>query len=181
MLALAGVPRAQCQLLLSDYPGGVGAYLRDAFRHIFTQLPIQENYFYSLYCKGKYEETRCPNYLKPEHYADLQPRLDQLKVYMTSISQFLKENPGQYSHYVLLDHQDWLASYQVQALYEEWELILQNSQPGTKILIRSAASEIDFFPGFVRARVSFEEELTKKLHLEDRVGMYGSVYLEDLI
>ncbi|MEM6723223.1 MAG: BtaA family protein, partial [Bacteroidota bacterium] len=177
MLALAGVPRAQRQLLIADYPGGVGAYLTDAFRHIFIRLPIQENYFYSLYWKGHYEEQRCPNYLKAAHYEDLKPRLDQLKVYTTSISAFLQDHPGAYSHYVLLDHQEWFASYQKEALEEEWQLILKNSQPGTKILIRSAATQIDFFPDFVLEKVSFEKELTQQLHTEDRVGMYGSVYL----
>lgn len=176
-LALAGVPRAQRQLLISDYPGGVGAYLTDCFKHIFTQLPITENYFYSLYWKGRYDESRCPNYLKKSHFGSLQKKLDSLHTHTTSISDFLKTNPGEYSHYVLLDHQDWLASYQVEALEEEWELILKNSRPGTKILIRSAATKIDFFPDFVKERVDFDFDKTKVLHDLDRVGTYGSVYL----
>jgi S-adenosylmethionine-diacylglycerol 3-amino-3-carboxypropyl transferase len=94
------------------------------------------------------------------------------------VSQFLKDNPGEYTNYVLLDHQDWLAAHNVPALEEEWELILKNSKPGTRILMRSAAIRIDFFPEFVKEKIEWipQEEL-KELHKIDRVGTYGSVYV----
>jgi len=76
-----------------------------------------------------------------------------------------------------LDHQDWLAANNIQALEEEWSLILKNSRPGTKILMRSAAHEVDFFPQFVLDAVEFEQEVTAKTHNLDRVGTYASVYL----
>ena len=49
--------------------------------------------------------------------------------------------------------------------------------PGTRILLRSAASEVDFFPDFVLDKIEFEDHLTKITHQEDRVGTYASVYL----
>ncbi|MEL7222597.1 MAG: DUF3419 family protein, partial [Bacteroidota bacterium] len=95
----------------------------------------------------------------------------------TTISNFLQNNPGTYSHYVLLDHQDWLAANDRAALHEEWELILKNSRPGTRILLRSAAKEVDYFPEFVRKRLDFEQINTSQQHQLDRVGTYASVYL----
>ena len=100
-----------------------------------------------------------------------------MSTYTTTLSDFLQKNPGTYSHYVLLDHQDWLAAHDVPALEEEWRLILENSAPGTRILMRSAATEINFFPDFVKERLRFEEQLTRQTHKEDRVGTYASVYL----
>jgi S-adenosylmethionine-diacylglycerol 3-amino-3-carboxypropyl transferase len=63
-------------------------------------------------------------------------------------------------------------------LEEEWQLILQNSKPGTRILLRSAATRIDFFPKFVEEKIDWipQNELTQ-MHNQDRVGTYGSVYL----
>jgi len=178
-LALAGVPRAQRRLITEEYPGGVSSFVVDAVRHVFTELDIKENYFWQVYVNGHYTKDCCPSYLREENYLSLRERADNIHTHTTSFSQFLKENPGQYSHYVLLDHQDWLAAHDVPALEEEWQYILANSRPGTKILMRSAAMRIDFFPDFVKERVSWvssEEEL-KESHFQDRVGTYGSVYL----
>jgi len=134
-MSLLGVPRPQRDLIVEKYPEGMVGYLRDNIRHIFTELPIRDNYFWYLYIKGHYSETNCPEYLREENYKSLQEVIGRVKTHTTSISQFLKDNPNQYSHYILLDHQDWLASYMPEALEEEWKLILENSKPGTKILL----------------------------------------------
>jgi len=103
--------------------------------------------------------------------------MPKLHSHTTTISGFLKANPGPYSHYVLLDHQDWLAANNKPALEEEWRLILKNSRPGTRILLRSAAQQVGFFPDFVKEAVTFEREATRHTHQIDRVGTYASVYL----
>lgn len=53
---------------------------------------------------------------------------------------------------------------------------LKKSKPGTKILLRSASVEIDFFPDFVKKAVDFSS-LAMETHTRDRVGTYGSTYL----
>lgn len=176
-LSMLGIPRAQRQLILEDYPGGVSGFALECLQNVFTRLSIQDNYFWRCYITGSYTKNCCPNYLVEGNYETLRNRVDNIHIHTNTISNFLKENPNAYSHYILLDHQDWLAAHDVPALEEEWRLILENSRPGTKILIRSAALRIDFFPEFVLDRVEFEQELTKKLHKQDRVGTYGSVYL----
>jgi S-adenosylmethionine-diacylglycerol 3-amino-3-carboxypropyl transferase len=81
----------------------------------------------------------------------------------------------------LLDHQDWQASHDPAGLKEEWDLVLQNSRPGTKILMRSAGTQIDFIPACARERLKFFTELTDRLHLEDRVGTYGCTLLAEVL
>jgi S-adenosylmethionine-diacylglycerol 3-amino-3-carboxypropyl transferase len=176
-LSLLGVPRPQRQLIKTTYTGGLSKYISDNLRHIFAELPIHENYFWHVYLKGYYTPTCCPNYLKAEHFADLRHHIDRIKTHTKTISQFLIDNPGKYSHYILLDHQDWLASYAPELLEEEWRLILANSKPGTKILLRSASLNVDFFPDFVLKQVSFETEKSQVLHRTDRVGTYASMYI----
>lgn len=177
-LAMAGVPRAQRRLISEEYPGGVGSFVVDAARHVFTKQDIKENYFYQAYIFGHYTKSCCPSYLREDNYETLKERNSRINTHTTSLSQFLKDYPKAYSHYVLLDHQDWLAAHDIPALEEEWEYILKNSRPGTKILMRSAAMRIDFFPEFVKEKVEWIPQADlEQSHKEDRVGTYGSVYV----
>lgn len=177
VLALLGVPRQQRDLIQGQYPGGVSGFLRDKLRHVFTRLPITENYFWRVYLTGSYTPDCSPEYLKAHHFETLKNSIDQISTNTTTLSSFLKSNSGSYSHYVLLDHQDWLASHNPVALQEEWDLILQNSAPGTKILLRSASLEVNFFPASVLEAVEFNTIYASKLHDLDRVGTYGSFYI----
>lgn len=177
VMSLVGVPRSQQELFVESYEKGALGYIQECLRKVFTKLPIQDNYFWRLYLKGAYTPSCCPEYLKEENFEKLRANANRIVTHTTTISNFLKENPGPYSHFILLDHQDWLAANDVPALEEEWRLILKNSRPGTKILLRSAAQEVNFFPDFVLEAVDFEEEKTPSSHQEDRVGTYASVYL----
>lgn len=176
ILAMVGVPRPQRDLI-NQSEGGFFGFVESCLDHIFTKIPMSENYFWMVYLQGYYTPTCCPNYLLPGNFYTLADRVSKIKRHSTTMSQFLKDNPGEYSHYILLDHQDWLAAHDLESLAEEWQLILKNSKKGTRILLRSAAREVDFFPDFVNRAVSWETVSTKVTHARDRVGTYGSVYL----
>lgn len=181
LMTLLGVPRPQIKLIQDSYPGGLTDYVKDKLRHVFTELPIADNYFWRVYMTGSYTLGCCPNYLKQENQPALQSRVDRLKSYTTTLSGFLREYPGQYTHFVLLDHQDWLAAHDTEALRDEWELILANSAPGAKILMRSAGLKLDFIPESIRTRVRFFPERTEALHQLDRVGTYGSLHFAEVL
>ena len=139
---------------------GVAGYVKDSLRHIFCNISVKNNYFWYVYVFGNYTKDCCPEYLKEENFEKIKANSNRIKLHTTTISQFLKDNPAEYSHYILLDHQDWLAAHDVVALNEEWELILKNSKKDTRILQRSAANKIDFFPDFIKSQIEFEEEIT---------------------
>jgi S-adenosylmethionine-diacylglycerol 3-amino-3-carboxypropyl transferase len=162
---------------LNSQKGSSVGFIQRSLRHVFTQLPVKDNYFWQLYFNGKYSTDCCPNYLKAENHATLKAETRKIRTHTATITNFLDRNPAKYSHYVLLDHQDWLAANDRAALAEEWQAILNNSRQGTRILLRSAADEVNFFPSFVHDQVVFEKEKTAETHQIDRVGTYGSVYL----
>lgn len=180
LMTLLGVPRPQIRLIQDSYPDGLTGYVKDKLRHVMTELPMTDNYFWRVYMTGSYTSSCCPNYLKQENQAALRARCDRVKTHTSTVSNFLREHPGHYSHYVLLDHQDWLAAHDIPALRDEWELILANSIPGTKILMRSAGVDISFVPEFARQRLRFFPERTEALHQRDRVGTYGSVHFAEV-
>lgn len=180
-LMLAGVPRPQIRLINTQYPGGVGGYISDKFRHVFTEILAHDNYFWHVYLTGSYSTHCCPNYLKAENFETLLNGVNNVKTHNNSVTGFLRDNPGKYSHFILLDHQDWLAQHDPVALDEEWQMILNNSQVGSKILMRSAATEINFLPDFVKKSIRFFPEQTDALHLTDRVGTYGSLHFAEVL
>ncbi len=181
LMTLLGVPRPQIKLIEDSYPGGLTGYVKDKLKHVMTDLPIEDNYFWRVYITGSYTLNCCPNYLRSENQGVLRERMDRLKPYTGTVANFLRENPGFYSHYVLLDHQDWLAWNDPVALREEWDLILANSRPGTKILMRSAGLDLSFVPDEIRARLRFQTERTEALHQLDRVGTYGSTHFAEVL
>lgn len=176
-MCLVGVPRSQQQLFRRQYERGALGFIQESLRKVFTRQSLRDNYFWRLYLQGCYSQECCPSYLQSDNFTPLRQGSNRIQTYTSTISDFLKANPKDYTHYVLLDHQDWLADNNRAALNEEWQLILSNSRPGTRILLRSAAEKINFFPDFVLDRVHFEQEKTQVIHQQDRVGTYASVYL----
>jgi S-adenosylmethionine-diacylglycerol 3-amino-3-carboxypropyl transferase len=181
LMTMLGVPRPQIQIIKSQYPGGLGFFVRDKLRRVLTEVPIVDNYFWRAYMTGRYQRDCCPNYLREEHMQTLASRLGAVRPHTTTVANFLREYPGHYSHYILLDHQDWLAAHDPEALREEWELILQNSAPGTKVLMRSAGLTVGFIPEDIRAKLQFQPLATHDLHLQDRVGTYGSTHFAEVL
>ncbi len=179
-MAMMGVPRQQVEMISREHPRGLAGYLKDKVRHVFTKIPTRDNYFWRVYIDGAYSTGCCPNYLRPENFPTLRARSDRVRTHTASFADFLKKNPGRYSHFVLLDHQDWLASHNPEALEEEWRLILANSRPGTRILMRSASLEVDFLPEAVRKVLRFFKEKAAALHVLDRVGTYGSLHFAEV-
>jgi S-adenosylmethionine-diacylglycerol 3-amino-3-carboxypropyl transferase len=181
IMTLLGVPAPQIKLIEQHYPGGVTAYVKDKLRHVMSELPARENYFWRVYITGSYTLSCCPNYLREENFTTLAARSERVRPHSCTVAQFLRRNPGIYSHFVLLDHQDWLAWQEPAALAEEWELIFANSRPGTRILMRSAGLDLSFVPENVRSRLRFFPDRTAPLHRVDRVGTYGSLHFAEVI
>jgi len=181
IMTLLGVPRPQIRLIEESYPGGLASYVQDKLRHVMADLPSAENYFWRVYVTGSYTLACCPEYLRKENQPVLRERLDRIRPHTSTITQFLRAHPGEYSHYVLLDHQDWLAWHDPAALLEEWDLILANSRPGTRILMRSAGLDLSFVPAHIQSRLRFQPARTAALHRLDRVGTYGSLHFAEVL
>ncbi|NGP88923.1 DUF3419 family protein [Fodinibius halophilus] len=176
-MTMLGVPATQRDMIEREYQGGILDFIRQSLHHIFTKLPLQDNYFWRVYLTGSYSTDCCPNYLLERNFAQLRTHINSIETHTTSLSQFLEQNPGPYSHFILLDHQDWMANAQPQLLKEEWKRILDKAQSGAKILFRSAGPSLHFLPDFVYESVEFYPEQTKSLHSRDRVGTYESTHL----
>lgn len=164
-------------MIEQQYQRGIEEFIRQSLNHVFTKLPITDNYFWHVYLTGFYSADCCPNYLQESNFKQISSRINRITTHTSSLLQFLCNSSKKYSHFVLLDHQDWMAYVQPQKLAQEWRQILRHAQPGARILFRSAGSNLDFLPNFVWDTLSFRTKRTKKLHQKDRVGTYESTHL----
>lgn len=179
-MAMLGVPDSQKNIIENQTDGGLISYINEAMHTVFTQLPVRDNYFWRVYLTGSYTRDCCPNYLKEQYFETYKKNHNRINVHTSYLHNFLEDNPGSYSHFVLLDHQDWLADARPELLAKEWQLILDNARPGAKILFWSAGKSCEYLPDFIYDRLDFKKEETGRLHPKDRVGTYGSTYLAEV-
>ncbi len=180
LMSMLGVPQSQMALMRAQ-DGTIQSYIDRSLRHVLTEIPIRDNYFWRVYLTGSYSHNCCPNYLKADHFPTLEDRANRVYTHTSTLSDFLYLHPGAYTHFILLDHQDWLATHAPAALLREWKLIVANSAPGAKVLLRSASGQLDFIPAQVQPRLRFRPDLTEPLHNLDRVGTYASLHLAEIV
>lgn len=188
-LSLLGVPRPQRQQIEQTYSGGVAKFAEDCLEDVFTKVPPQDNYFWWLYLFGYYTPERCPEYLREENFTRLQGLVDRISTHTISILDFLRNHDKPIHRFVLLDHMDWLATYGRLILEAEWQAIAEKATDNTRILWRSAATEVDYVDPIevtVNGQTSrvgdllhYHKDLATSLHDLDRVHTYGSFYIAD--
>jgi S-adenosylmethionine-diacylglycerol 3-amino-3-carboxypropyl transferase len=190
-LSMLGVPRAQRKQIDEQYPGGIVKFVEDSMDAVFSQIPLQDNYFWRVYITGSYTPNCCPEYLKPHNHEKLQKgALDRLTIQTDSVEGFLKRHNGLISRFVLLDHMDWLSDHYFPLLESEWQAILHRAAPKTRILWRSGGLRTDFLNNVTVQRngqkqllpelLTMNTDLAHRLHQLDRVHTYGSFYIADL-
>ncbi|WPL21757.1 DUF3419 family protein [Thiorhodovibrio frisius] len=104
------------------------------------------------------------------------------------MTDFLRHHDQPISKYVLLDHMDWMSSYQPRALAAEWEWILARARGDARIIFRSAhaaprylqALELGPARGRLSDRLRFHPELAGKLQAQDRVHTYAGSHIADV-
>lgn len=168
---LAGVPVSQEKLVSDNGKEKMVQYLRCCFDKTFRHNSGASNYFYKVYFHGHYFKDCCPEYLKEENFETIKSQIEKLSFSTETVNAYLKRSKIQFTHFVLLDHMDWLAQNRPDLLEEEWELIGRNSTPAAKILFRSAASDASFLPSRVFQNFSLANG-TEEVQKYDRVGMY---------
>lgn len=186
-MSLIGVPQAQRVWLEKDFEGGVAQFIESSLDAVFSKLSLKDNYFWKVYLTGEYSETCCPEYLTPNGFSKLKQGLwENISIYTGSLLDIVPTISKPISHFVLLDHMDWLSQELSDVLVSEWNMLLEH--PGARIIWRSASKSSQFIdelviPGKnkkVGDFITHNHSLAQKLHLQDRVHTYGSFAIADL-
>jgi S-adenosylmethionine-diacylglycerol 3-amino-3-carboxypropyl transferase len=193
-MSLLGVPYPQARAVEDSHDGGIAGFIRSCIRTVFRDLPLWSNYFWTVYLRGRYTRTCCPEYLKEENFLALKGGLvDRIIPHTTTVTKFLVGGGEQISRFVLLDHMDWMAHYFPGSLDEEWQALVARAAPDTRILFRSASVEPEFLDAVrlkdsigapnirLTDRLRFDRPLAEALHQRDRVHTYASFHIADLV
>jgi S-adenosylmethionine-diacylglycerol 3-amino-3-carboxypropyl transferase len=190
-MSLLGVPHAQHDEVRRQHAGGVPGFVREAVEYVFRCLPAWTNYFWSLYVRGAYSASCCPEYLKEANFAALKGGLvDSIVPHTCTVTAFLHGTDERISRFVLLDHMDWMSSFYPRALAEEWQAILERAAPGARVIFRSAHANPGYLESLripakggerlLREVVRFEHERAAELQLRDRVHTYAGFHIGEL-
>jgi S-adenosylmethionine-diacylglycerol 3-amino-3-carboxypropyl transferase len=191
-LALVGVPRQQRQQVEYHFGRSVAEFIEWCIETVFTQLPIQDNYFWRVYLRGEYSQQCCPEYLKPENFFALKDGLvDAISVHTDTVEGLLRQVEQPVSRFVLLDHMDWLSAFNRRSLQSEWQAILDCARRDARVIFRSGCMKVDYVDpipvihhGHTRQlgeMLHYHRQLAAQLHERDRVHTYGSFYIADLM
>ena len=141
---------------------------------------FRDNYFWSVYVNGRYTSDSCPEYLKRPNFERLKAGLvANVRSVTATVTDYLAEDEEGFSAFVLLDHMDWLVQ-SPRLLEEEWARIFAAARPGARVIFRSGGTDARFLPVSVARRLVFDAERADRLHLQDRVGTYGSFHIARL-
>lgn len=187
-MSLLGVPTAQTREVSAAHQQGVAGFIMDCVAYVFRELPVWTNYFWTVYLRGAYTRTCCPEYLKPANFAALKGGLvDRVEAVTSTVSGVLAAGDRSFDRYVLLDHMDWLGAHRPAELAEEWGLVLAHAAPGARAIWRSAHRRQSYLDtlrlpdgGLLPERLAYRRELADRLHRRDRVGTYGGFHIADL-
>ena len=175
--SLLGVPESQRSLVEASHAGGFMGFIRASVREVLAYRPIRDNYFWRGYIRGQYSAGCCPSYLQPENAERLKGLLERLTIRTGTLTSLLNgEADGSMSHFVLLDHQDWMAAHARAELAAEWQQILRAARLGAGVLLRSANRGRNHLPSTLGNKVVWDDALAARLHALDRVGTYASFH-----
>jgi S-adenosylmethionine-diacylglycerol 3-amino-3-carboxypropyl transferase len=192
VMAFLGVPKAQIEQVQKYHPRGMAGFIEDCIDKVFGELPIQDNYFWRVYLQGHYEPDCCPEYLtKAGHAFIKETGWQRLTINTSTIRKFLEKQPdNSFSHFVLLDHMDWLYSNLKEELRSEWGEILRVADTNARVIFRSGGYKVEYLDPMViesvtgnfnlGSKLKYESELANQLHKIDRVHTYGSFYVAEI-
>ena len=115
----------------------------------------------------------------------------KLTTHTGTIKNFLQScEKNSFSHFVLLDHMDWLHSNLKQELVAEWEEILRVAQKDAKVIFRSGGYKVEYLDPLeietaeskvrLGSKLQYDMKLANELHEYDRVHTYGSFYVAQI-
>lgn len=191
-LALLGVPPPQRRQVDGAYVGGIAQFIEDRVEAVFSRIPLDDNYFWRVYLTGSYSDNCCPEYLKRDNFQRLKDGLvDTIQPHTGSLIEFLECHKEPIQRFVLLDHMDWLSNASHPLLRREWQALVDRAGDGARLLWRSGGLSVDYVdPIEVQCRgrsrrigdmLVYQRDLAERLHGQDRVHTYGSMYVADLL
>ena len=142
-------------------------------RKAFRDIPIEKNYFLSLYLLGKYNDREeVPAYLKKENYETIKSRIDRIKIITGEAQQWIDTMPDKSIDCFALSNICELMSEQ--ETHTLFTAVDRTANEGARIIFRNLMIPREV-PKDLQATIKKDQLLSKKLYDNDRSFVYGKV------
>lgn len=142
-------------------------------RKAFRDIPIEKNYFLSLYLLGKYIDPKVvPAYLREEHYETIKSRIDRIKIITGEAQQWIDTMADKSIDCFALSNICELMSEQ--ETHTLFTAVNRTAKEGARIIFRNLMIPREV-PEDLQATIKKDQLLSKQLYEKDRSFVYGKV------
>lgn len=147
--------------------------------HAISDLPVQDNYFLSLYLLGHYlNETSLPAYLMPENFSLIKANIDRIIPVTADSKYWLDSQPeNKFDAMALSNICELMDATDTDKLFSE---VLRTSKPGAKLVFRNLMIPREV-PERLREQIVKNEALSKEIQFQDRSFVYGKVAAYEVV
>lgn len=139
----------------------------------FCNIPIQGNYFLSLYLLGKYSQANeVPAYLKEENFETIKARVDRIRIITAGAQNWIDTMPDNSIDCFALSNICELMSEQ--ETYGLFKAVGRTAKDGARIIFRNLMIPREV-PASLQGSIRKNEMLSKQLFNTDRSFVYGKV------
>lgn len=172
ILSLAGIPNSQQHAV-----GDLNTFSKNIIYQVFVEQLARNNPYWGRYLGLSDLSPDSDDIHHPQNIELLIKENHRISFETSSFNDKLEQSNERYTHFVLLDHMDWMVSRDKNELTRLWSLLEMKSNSGTTILFRTAFSTLDFLPKQVFHSFTFERTNPDWLKKIDRVGTYTGTYI----
>lgn len=142
-------------------------------RHVLRDLPVQPNYFLSLYLLGKYRSLQeVPAYLKAENFLFLKSTVHRIEIITADVKVWLQAMPeGSIDCFSLSNICELKSEEDTALLFEE---VARVATPGARCLFRNLIISREV-PTALQQTICKNELLSTDILRQDRSFVYGKV------
>jgi len=172
VLSLAGIPNSQQSAI-----GDLNLFMKLVIRKIFVDQHTSQNPYWGRYLQLPDLKPQTDDIHHPDNFLKIQKCLNKIDFKTASFNDYLDTSTEQYTHFILLDHMDWMVNKAENELNRLWKLINEKSDREAKVLFRTAFSDLSFLPNHAFEKFEFDSVDEDWLRKNDRVGTYSGTYL----
>ena len=142
-------------------------------KNAFRDMPIQNNYFLSLYVRGKYANLQeVPEYLKEEPFNTIKPRLDRIRMHTMEAQNWIDTmEDNSMDCFALSNICELMSESETERLFTS---VYRTAKSGARLIFRNLMIPREV-PQSLRESIVKDDSLTKHLQATDRSFVYGKV------
>lgn len=142
-------------------------------KNAFRNLPIKNNYFLSLYVRGKYANLdEVPEYLKDTPFNTIKPRLERVHIHTIEAQNWIDNMPdASIDCFALSNICELMSELETERLFKS---VHRTARPGARLIFRNLMIPREV-PEALRNAIVKDEHLTGHLQKMDRSFVYGKV------